>query len=121
MPWYANLEEDECKTREILRTVSMVNAAIPTQLVAYLESVSDETNFSDYMLLLLIIVTVPHRSTGEEVRVTFWYLVPKNVVLDSVDSILRWVRDRVQATWMHELDEAMYVDGSRYRDPHTHT
>jgi hypothetical protein len=69
---------------------------------------------------LEICIRVPERDTGEEVEFCFYLEVPWIALsrTPSRDEVVDWIYDRLRDAWVHELNEALHVDGARRRDLH---
>ena len=93
--------------RELVgRAISRIRftyAAIPTTLTF------DEDRFAVDLVAL-------DRETGESTTVRLLYWLPP--VLASQDAAVEWIYRCVREGWVHELNEAIFVDGTRRRDLH---
>jgi hypothetical protein len=56
------------------------------------------------------------RDTGEPVTIRFGNELPLLFLSD--EEVVDWIYMRVRAAWVHELNEALFVDGARRRDLH---
>jgi hypothetical protein len=76
-------------------------------------------------LELLVVVDVPDRDTGEPITVRHAWPIPalcSGAGEDAGDVLPcdfhRFVLERVDAAVLHELDEAVHIDGARARPTH---
>ena len=85
-------------------SVSFVNATIPTRI--WLGD-DGKTHVS---------MDVIDRDTGKKAAVEFTWDPPP--VLTSQAQAIEWIYEIVRYGWVHEINEAMHVDGKRWRDLH---
>lgn len=57
-----------------------------------------------------------HRDTNEEICIDLRWDFPRR--LSSFDDAVDWIYSCVREAWVHELNEALFVDGTRRRDLH---
>lgn len=98
---------------DLIARVSLVNAAIPTTL----ELLEGDLQPVDAppVRRLRVRTWSPDTHTGRPHRTTHRLEVPE--LRDDAHAI-EWIRSAVSAVWLHELDEALHVDGVRRWDPH---
>lgn len=87
------------------RSIDFVHAAIPTRLVVEADG-------------LHVQIETVHRDSGEAVTIDLRSDVP--TCLPSREFALDWIYSCVREAWVHELNEALFVDGARRRDLHNH-
>ena len=93
--------------RSAIRSVSFVNSTIPTVV-----------RYEDGKICVNLIIT--DRDTGvvgAAIEFTFNPAQP-GINLTSKELAIEWIYQVVRYTWVHELNEAMYVNGRRRRDLH---
>ncbi len=95
--------------RALLGRVSMVYAAIPTELRA----LEDLSGNGDHALVVTVIV--PSAIDGDETVVSATLAIDPEL---GDDDVIELARRAIRAVWLHEADEALRVDGWRRWDPH---
>ena len=86
-----------------VRDIDFVHAAIPTKLVIETDGFHVQIDILD-------------RETGEPCTIDLrWDLPP---LLTSREHALDWIYACVRDAWVHELNEALFVDGFRRRELH---
>jgi hypothetical protein len=88
---------------QAVRSIDFVHAAIKTELLV------EPDGFH-------VRLDVANRETGEPVTLDLrWNLPP---FLISREHAIDWIYACVREAWVHELNEALFVDGARRRDLH---
>jgi hypothetical protein len=95
--------------------VSFVNVALPTRLRLSRGDHEDDTGLKGRTRLYVIVATL-ERDSGEEVEAQFGDDAP--VAIETYQQAVDFVYERVRSAWIHELNEAMFVDGVRRRNLH---
>lgn len=100
----------------VLKTITMVNAAIKTELFLRGSRSLPGLPWYDGAQLEVRTVDVPDREFDG--RVTVYHNF--NVRLDNVDEVgfVRLVIGLIREAWCHEMWEAVHVNGVRADDPH---
>jgi hypothetical protein len=65
---------------------------------------------------LLVTISTPDRDTGKKVRLEFRWELP--LFLFGPEHAVDWIYETVRHAWVHELNEALFVNGVRRRDLH---
>lgn len=87
-----------------MRAVSFPNAVAPTRLARWTSK-------------FFVYVDTRDRDSGESRTVRFAWNIPASINA-SRDMWIDWIRWCVKYAWVHELDEALFVDGKRRHDLH---
>jgi len=100
--------------RDAADRVTFRHAGIPTFIGVTLEERSDGT--LEQRGRLCVTLMTRDRASGEEIAVQFGDDIP--LTISTVEDAIDFVYDRARHAWVHELNEALHVDGERRRDLH---
>jgi hypothetical protein len=84
-------------------SINFVHSAIPTRLIVKADGLHVQIDSFE-------------RETGDEVVVDLRYPLPP--LLTDRDHAVDWIYAQVRDAWVHELNEALFVDGFRRRNLH---
>jgi len=94
--------------------ITFIHAGIPTLVDATLEERFDE--MPEHRGRLHVTLVTRHRDSGAEIAIEFGDDIP--LTISTPEEALDFVYDRARHAWVHELNEALHVDGKRRRDLH---
>lgn len=103
---------------EAAHAVSFPCAAIPTTLRVSAGEHPDDTAMTPRLYVTL---NCPHRfeaSAAHVGPVTLQVADDVPAEIETRAQAIAWIYDRVRAAWIHELNEALHLDGVRRRDLH---
>jgi hypothetical protein len=113
------LTEDMRRSYEFVREASdsvwFQHAGIPTHIRASIGGHPDDT-LNGRSPRLYVRIETHHRDSGELISIQLGDDIP--ITITSREEATEFIYDRVRHAWIHELNEAMFVDGARRRDLH---